>query len=207
MAYAPCTMPTAINANGQRGTKAFSAAWANCARSQIAGAAPNRAAAASDADSSHAFIFRPSLGTSGGGNSLAAAASAAAIATAIEQFAACLRVGGRLFVQILNFTPMRKRVPCVQGPRTTDVEGLEYVSVRQFHFVGQEAQVTNITIWKEGEWKQLAHAGRLYPIEREELLSLCAKANLRVDALWGSYARESFDLPNSVDLIVVATRQ
>jgi len=140
------------------------------------------------------------------GNSLAAAGSAAAVATAIEQFAACLRVGGRLFVQILNLTPMRERVPCVQGPRITVVEGQEYVSARQFHFVGQEAQVTNITIWNEGEWKQVAHAGSLYPIEREELLSLCAKANLRVDALWGSYAKEPFDLPNSVDLIVVATR-
>lgn len=140
------------------------------------------------------------------GNSLAAAGNAATVAKAIEQFASCLRIGGRLFVQILNFAPMRKEVPCVRGPRIATVDEREYVSVRQFHFVDHEALVTNISIWKDGQWKQRSHAGCLYSIEHDELLKLCEKAGLRVDAIWGSYAKEPFDLNNSVDLILVATR-
>jgi hypothetical protein len=142
------------------------------------------------------------------GNSLAAAGTAAGVAKTIQQFVACLRIGGRLFVQILNFTPMRREVPCVRGPRIASVEGRDYVSVRQFHFFDADAQVTNITIWQEnGEWRQLGHAGRLYPLEREELLALCEEAGLHTDAIWGSYAKEPFDVQNSADLILVATRR
>lgn len=140
------------------------------------------------------------------GNALAAAGSAEDVATAIAQFAACLRTGGRLFVQILNFAAMRERVPCVQGPRTAIVDGQEYVSVRQFHFHERSAQVTNITLWKAPEWQHRAHCGRLYPIERDEFETHCARAGLHVDAMWGSYAREPFDARSSVDLIAVATR-
>lgn len=140
------------------------------------------------------------------GNALAAAGSAAGVATAIEQFAACLRPGGRLFVQILNFAALRERVPCVLGPRVATVDGQEYVSVRHFQFHERSAQVTNITVWKSPEWQHRAHCGRLYPIERTELEALCARAGLRIDATWGSYAREPFDVRSSVDLIVVATR-
>ncbi|MDO8630378.1 MAG: class I SAM-dependent methyltransferase, partial [Phycisphaerales bacterium] len=69
------------------------------------------------------------------GNSLAAAGSREGVRAAVEQFGKCLRPGGRLFIQVLNFERMRKEIPCVQGPRVAHVEGREYVSVRQFHFV------------------------------------------------------------------------
>ena len=140
------------------------------------------------------------------GNSLAAAATADEVAEAIDQFARCLRPGGRLFVQILNFVPMRSMVPCVRGPRVSTVDGREYVSVRQFHFSGDSVQVTNITIWNDSGWKQRAHGGTLYPIGLDELQKWCDTSGLRIDEKWGSYAREPFDVDSSTDLLIAGTR-
>ncbi len=139
------------------------------------------------------------------GNSLAAAGSAKEVATAIQQFAALLRPGGRLFLQLLNFSPMRLRQPCVVGPRVAVVDGREYISVRQFHFLNDLAQVTNITIWDDGGWRQRSHTGQLYPIELEELKTCCSRCGLKIDHLWGGYDKEPFNVDNSVDLICVAT--
>jgi SAM-dependent methyltransferase len=140
------------------------------------------------------------------GNSLAAAGTAEAAAEAIDQFARCLRPGGRLFLQILNFEPMRDVAPCVRGPRVTIIDGVEYVSLRHFHFGVDSVQVTNFTVWNDGGWKHRAHRGTLYPIAVGELAQWCGRAGLRIDDTWGSYAREPFDLGGSDDLLVAATR-
>jgi len=163
------------------------------------------------------FVCTPYAGfhqTLGGGfdgvyclaNSLAAAGTRDAVAQAIQQFAACLRPGGRLFVQILNFAPMRNEVPCVRGPRVTNVHGCEYVSLRQFHFVEEGCQVTNMTVWRQAGWRYHAQSRILYPISGDELQTWCRDSGLRIDAEWGSYAREPFDKQRSTDLIIAATR-
>ncbi len=140
------------------------------------------------------------------GNSLAAAGTADEAMQAVRQFAACLRTGGRLFIQILNFPLMRSQTPCVRGPRITNVEGTEYVSVRHFVFRDDFVEVNNITLWKDVTWQFRAHAGRLYPITPEELHQWCHKYGIHVDGMWGSYAREAFDVTCSNDLILVGTR-
>ncbi|MFQ5463472.1 MAG: class I SAM-dependent methyltransferase [Phycisphaerae bacterium] len=140
------------------------------------------------------------------GNALAAAGSKAGVRDAIGQFAACLRPGGRLFVQILNFRPMRSEMPCVKGPRVVTVDGVEYVSVRHFHFDAEAATVTGITLWQDGGWKQRASSGRLYPIERDELVAMGEQAGMRIDDLWANYQRTRFDGDKPGDLILVATR-
>ncbi len=139
-------------------------------------------------------------------NALAAAGSRDAVARAIEQFARCLRPGGRLFIQILNFEPMRQEQPCVRGPRIATVDGQQHISARQFHFSGDLAQVTNITFWDDGGWRMRSHCGVLCPIEHAELARLFATSGLEIDDRWGNYARDAFDPATSVDLIVVATR-
>jgi SAM-dependent methyltransferase len=155
--------------------------------------------------------FRETLGGGFDGiyclaNSLAAAGTCDAVAQAIQQFAACLCPGGRLFVQILNFAAMRGEIPCIRGPRVTNVDGCEYVSLRQFHFVEDGCQVTNVTIWRQAGWRYHAQSRTLYPISRDELRTWCRDCGLRIDAEWGSYAREPFDIDRSADLIVAATR-
>ncbi len=140
------------------------------------------------------------------GNALAAAGSADAVREALGQFSKCLRPGGRIFVQVLNFEPMRREQPCVRGPRVSEVDGVEYISTRQFHFHDDGTTVTNTTLWHEGGWKQHSHAGRLYPVSLKQMQDWCEAGDLHIDDVWGNYQREPFELSHSVDLIVTATR-
>ncbi len=139
-------------------------------------------------------------------NSLAAAASRDTVRDAVHQFARCLRPGGRMFIQVLNFAPMRREEPCIRGPRVTNVDGVEYVSTRHFCFHDDCAIVSNITLWREGTWQQRASSRRLYPVTPAELQSWMVAAGMRVDAAWGGYDKSPFDLAASPDLIVVGTR-
>ncbi len=140
-------------------------------------------------------------------NALAAAGSAQATRQAVQEFAACLRPGGRLFVQVLNFAPMRLERPCVKGPRVATVDGQEYVSFRHFCFHGETVDVTNVTMWHSATgWHQHNQTGTLYPVGLDEVRAWCGEAGLRIDHLWGDYARSPFAVDNSQDLIVVATR-
>lgn len=148
------------------------------------------------------------------GNSLAAAGSAGAIERAVANFGSLLRPGGRLFVQVLNFPPLRLASPCVRGPRVSVVDGVEYVSVRCFDFrpdpqAGPQgcASVTNVTLWNDGAWHKRCHSGTLYPLTREELTTWCARANLTVLNVYGLYDRTPFDPKTSIDVILIAERK
>ncbi len=141
------------------------------------------------------------------GNSLAAAGSEATVRAALDNFAAVLRPGGRLFIQVLNFAPMRDEHPCVRGPRITHVEGVEYVSFRLFHVGADEAKVTSLTLWNDGQWRHHAGGGRIYPVSPGQMETWLAAAGLRVDGRYGDYALTPFDPGTSVDFIVTATRE
>lgn len=140
------------------------------------------------------------------GNSLAAAGSRDAVREAIVQFAQCLRPGGRLFIQTLNFAAMRAQEPCVRGPRVSWANGREYISTRHYQFLEDHVRVTNVTLWHRHGWHQRSHSGRLYAVSAGELQAWCARARLRVDEVWGSYAGEPLDLDRSTDLLLAATR-
>ncbi len=139
------------------------------------------------------------------GNALAAAGTREAVSEAITQFARCLRSGGRLFIQILNFPRMRSEVPCVRGPRVATADGVEYVSLRHFVFFGDSVQVTNLTLWRDSDWKCHTHTGTLYPVGLDELRTWCELSGLHIDDTWCGYSREAFDADHSTDLLIVAT--
>lgn len=141
------------------------------------------------------------------GNSLAAAGSREAVRDAVANFARVLRPGGRLFIQVLNFPPMRAHYPCVRGPRVTEHDGVTSVSSRIFFFDGDRCLVTNVTHEKSGSgWQQHARTGVLYPVTSAELTEWCRGERIVVDHLYGSHAREPFDPERSIDLILVGTR-
>lgn len=140
------------------------------------------------------------------GNALAAAGSLDGVRVALSQLGECLRPGGKMFLQLLNFEPMRRQSPCVRGPRVATADGQEYVSSRVFDFHDDFVRVTNVTHWHDGEWHQRTHGGTLYAVSLDELRQACGEAKFRIDGTWGSYAREPFDLATSTDLIVAATR-
>ncbi|MCH7994069.1 MAG: class I SAM-dependent methyltransferase [Planctomycetes bacterium] len=140
------------------------------------------------------------------GNALAASGTRDAVLQAVASFSQCLREGGRMFLQVLNFAVMRQEDPCVRGPRVAVVDGCEYVSFRHFHFAGDQVQVSNVTLWRDGTWRKHVRSRRLFPVVLSDLSAACESADLRIDAVWGSYARDPFDVGQSVDLILVATR-
>ena len=141
------------------------------------------------------------------GNALAAAGTRTGVATALRQFAHCLRPGGRLFFQILNFAPMRAETPCVRGPRVVNVDGREHISVRVFHFEGDHARVTNTTLFNADGWQLTARSGQLYPVGLIELEEMCAAADLAIQHRWGDYSCERFDPDQSQNLLIVAARE
>ena len=140
------------------------------------------------------------------GNALAASGTRDAVLQAVASFSQCPREGGRMFLQVLNFAVMRQEDPCVRGPRVAVVDGCEYISFRHFHFADDQVQVSNVTLWRDDTWRKHIRSGRLFPLALSDLSAVCETADLRIDAVWGSYARDAFDVGQSVDLILVATR-
>lgn len=142
------------------------------------------------------------------GNALASTANLDVAKRSVAGLANVLVPGGKLFIQILNFAKLRDEFPRVRGPRVRVHEGVEYLSSRTYAFVGDQVEVTNVTLWREGEaWRQHAHGGTLAAIAREQLADWCNAAGLTVGAEWGGYDRAAFDATTSNDLIVVATKQ
>lgn len=141
------------------------------------------------------------------GNALAAAGDRASCREALQNLGGVLRPGGRLFVQVVNFRRMRAMDPCVRGPRVAVRDGTECVSVRHFSFETDVCRVTNISMWKDGDrWKMTTRAGRLYPVEQNEIRPWCAEVGLKLVGEYGGYDRSPFDESSSPDLIFVAER-
>ena len=140
------------------------------------------------------------------GNALAASGTEMGVRRALGRFGRCLRTGGRLFVQVLNFEPMKREVPCVRGPRVSKIDNQEYISLRQFHFSADAVQVTNMTMWYRDGWHQRAHCGSLYPVSLTQMQSWCPEAGVRIDETWSGYDRSAFDPNAATDLIIVGTK-
>ncbi len=141
------------------------------------------------------------------GNGLAVAGTQPDVAASIEGLCGTLRVGGKLFIQMLNFTLMHGENPCVRGPRVVTVDGVEYVSFRTYQFGQHVVEVVNTTLWHDSGWQMRSWSGRLIPIERYVLVNLLEACGMDVLHTWGSYAQEPFDIAESRDLIVVAEKR
>jgi len=141
------------------------------------------------------------------GNSLAASEEADAVRAALANFAQVLKPGGVLVLQVLNFPRLRREQPCVRGPRSIVRDGTEYLFLRVYHFEPQHVAVTSITIWKNGEgWQRELGAGRLYPIDPDELVAWLTGAGFELAGRFGAYDGSPFDPDASEDHIVVARR-
>ena len=140
------------------------------------------------------------------GNSLSAAGSAAAVQKALRSFAAVLHPRGRLFIQVLNYPPMRRTVPCVLGPVHFQADGVEYLRLRLFDFARSHASVTHLTLTRGDKWTCRTGRGRLFVFTPNQLQRWCRRAGLRVEKLWGSYAGERLNPRKSTDLIVIGRR-
>jgi len=144
------------------------------------------------------------------GNSLAAAGSAEAVRAAIARFARVLVPGGRLVIQVLNFSKLLReatRGGALTGPVSATIDGREYVTVKLFAADPPRLVLTAVTLWREDDrWQKHVTRGRLWPVRPSELSSAMQEAGLRVVARYGNYRREPYRAATSQDLIVVAAR-
>lgn len=145
------------------------------------------------------------------GNSLAAAGSADAVRAAIAHFARVLVPGGRLVVQVLNFSKLLREVArggALTGPQSATIDGREYVTIKLFAADPPRLVLTAVTLWREEDrWQKHVTRGRLWPVRNSELSSAMREAGLRIVARYGNYRREPYRAATSQDLIVVAARR
>lgn len=140
------------------------------------------------------------------GNSLAAAGTVEAVEASVTGLAGAVAPGGRLFVQVLNFEKLRNEKPAVRGPRVRRDGDREYVSARVFTFRDRSVELTNVTFWNDGQWRQSSHSGSLYAVAPEEMRRWLGAAGMTIEGQFGNYAREVFDSERSNDYIVVAVK-
>jgi SAM-dependent methyltransferase len=144
------------------------------------------------------------------GNALAATGSEKAAANAIRQFTRSLRPGGRLVLQVINFTAVLREANhggYARGPQTATIGGRECLSMKVFGYDGRHVQLTRLNLWQDGErWKTDVSQARLFPVIPAWLAKQIRGAGLRIIARLGSYSGEPFNPRDSGDLIVVANR-
>ena len=92
------------------------------------------------------------------------------------------------------------------GPRVRLKDGIEYVSTRSFTIYNDQAEVTSVTVWKDGDWKQQSTSSLIYAVPRKQVEEVLPGFGMRIDALYGDYHHNEFCAATSVDLIVVATK-
>lgn len=142
------------------------------------------------------------------GNALAATGSEKAARAAIRQFARALNPGGRLVLQVINFTDIKRQIlhsGYTRGPQTAVIQGRTCLSVKVFGLLGSKVSLTRINLYREDDrWQKHVSQIPLFPVERAQLIPWLKTAGLRPVAVLGSYAGERFDARRSGDLIVVA---
>jgi len=138
------------------------------------------------------------------GNALAATGTPARVKSALRAFSTVLASGGKLFLQVLNFPPLRKQKPCVRGLRAFESDGKPAITLKVFHFRRSTADVTSITLVNDGGWKDKCGIGKLCAMSPDELIEWTTAAGLTVREIFGDYARSPFDPETSQDVIFVA---
>lgn len=141
-------------------------------------------------------------------NSLPAAATVEAVEGAVEQFARCLRPGGRFVIEMLNYTPMVEEPEA--GEDAAAVAGSDDAPAdesRGFLLDPSRVRVTGISvITDEDSGDDAFPKGNLYPVTVREFDGWCRDFGLRIDQRWGSVLLEPFDVGISLDMITIGTR-
>lgn len=145
------------------------------------------------------------------GNSLPHVLSAAELQAALEDFAACLKVGGRLVLQNRNFDAVmaqRARWMEPQSYRAAD-GGAEWLFVRFYDYLPDDLIQFNIlTLQRSGQgaWQQSITSTRLAPLRQAGLTEALKKAGFHEIRAYGDMQGAPFDEATSGNLIILAER-
>ena len=144
------------------------------------------------------------------GNSLPHLLTPAELVSALGDFAACLRPGGRLILQSRNFDAVLAQRERWMEPQSYREGQHEWLFLR-FYDYDPDGRITfNIqTLQREGagDWQQHVDSTRLWPQRQSELAEALAMTGFNQLQAFGGLNGSPFDPQTSGNLVWVATRQ
>ena len=141
------------------------------------------------------------------GNSLPHVLTERDLGATLVDFAAVLRPGGVLFVQMRNFDrvlALRERWMAPQSRREAD---REWLFMRLYDYCGDGAldfHVVTLTREGEGTWAQRVESTRLWPWRKADLARALEGAGFGEVSLFGDMRGAAFDPVESLNLVVLA---
>jgi glycine/sarcosine N-methyltransferase len=144
------------------------------------------------------------------GNSLPHVLTPGGLASALADFAACLRPGGLLLIQNCNFDAVLARGERWMEPQTHREGESEWLFLRFYDFESDGTLTFNlVTLRREGrgDWGQRVTSTRLWPLRRDELLDALEAAGFAQITCWGDMAGGPFEERTSGNLVATARRK
>jgi SAM-dependent methyltransferase len=143
------------------------------------------------------------------GNSIPHLLSSSALASALEDFAACLAPGGLLLVQNRNFERVLSQKERWMEPQSDREERREWVFVRFYDFEPEGLLAFHVLTLKreeDGPWVQQIATTRLRPILQAELSSALVQAGFSRLAWYGDLRGAPYHPDQSGNLVVAARK-
>jgi len=141
------------------------------------------------------------------GNSLPHVSDSRELASALRDFAACLRPGGILLIQNRNFDAVLVRQERWMDPQSHREGDLEWLFLRFYDFKDDGTLDFNVIRLRregEGRWMQGITTTSLYPIQKNELETESSNAGFDELIFFGDMEGSPFDRETSGNLVMVA---
>jgi SAM-dependent methyltransferase len=143
------------------------------------------------------------------GNSLPHILTPQALHAALADFAACLRPGGVLLVQNLNYDRILARRERWMEPQTHREGETEWLFLRFYDFDPDGLLTFHVVRLRRagGPWEQQVLSARLRPLRQAELTDALKEAGFSDIALYGDMQSSPFDPDRSPNLVIGAIRE
>jgi glycine/sarcosine N-methyltransferase len=152
------------------------------------------------------------------GNSLPHLLTQGELASALVDFAACLRPGGLLMIQNRNFDAVlaqREQGSEPGGGRWMPLQahrelGKEWQNLRFYDFEPDGTLIFNVVTLRRGaagDWDQKVVTTRLWPLTQKELVTALEAAGFEEITCWGNMQGAPFDPGASGNLVATARKK
>jgi SAM-dependent methyltransferase len=143
------------------------------------------------------------------GNSLPHVLTPSALRAALADFAACLRPGGVLLVQNLNYDRILARRERWMEPQARREGEREWLFLRFYDFDPDGLLTFHvIRLYRSGgPWEQRVMSTRLWPLRRAELVAALEGAGFARITLWGDMQGALFQPEESPNLVIGAWKE
>ena len=138
------------------------------------------------------------------GNSLPHVLAPEALHTALADFAACLRPGGVLLIQNLNYDRVLARQERWMDPQARREGDQEWLFLRFYDFDPDGLLTFNVVrLLRSGDrWEQQVMSTRIWPLRQAELAGALRMAGFTEVVCWGDMQDAPFDAEESPNLVI-----